>query len=209
MQWIIFIVESSTFYRGVTIIFPLQLCRIKKIFTSHEHLHLLSFAVQHKSGTPFSMSPEWIYLTKTSNWAHEVTSVDSSTWKKALESEMLSFHSSPGLSNLSTFWNVPLNSIAERDIRFVFALLASPRRCFTVFNKQGFTSVFQSCEFFCLKVSSATSYDAFLLGGNFRQDKSLSFQTRFMASEEFYNFLRRDWVALSLNAVSISKVSYT
>jgi len=36
-----------------------------------------------------------------------------------------------------------------------------------------------------LAMSSATSYDACALGENFRQDKSLMFQIRFMASEEF------------------------
>jgi len=76
----------------------------------------------------------------------------------------------------------------------MFALLASPRRCFTVFNKRFSNRV----RHFCLAIPSATSYDACLLGGNFWQDKSLTFQTRFMALEEFYNFLWRDWYALSL-----------
>jgi len=57
-----------------------------------------------------------------------------------------------------------------------------------------------------LAISSATLYDA-CIGGNFRQDKSRTFQTRFTASEEFSNFVWRDWDALYLNAVSISKVS--
>ena len=57
-------------------------------------------------------------------------------------------------------------------------------------------------------MSSATSYDACLIGGNFQQD-SVTFQTRFIASEEFYNILWRGWDALSLNIVSISKVSHT
>jgi len=34
-------------------------------------------------------------------------------------------------------------------------------------------------------MTAQLSYDACLLGGNFRQDKSLTFQTRLMASEEF------------------------
>jgi len=39
--------------------------------------------------------------------------------------------------------------------------------------------------FFYLAIASATSYDACVLDENFRQDKSLMFQTRFMAPEEF------------------------
>jgi len=68
---------------------------------------------------------------------------------------------------------------------------------------------FQSYEVFCLAISSATSYEACLVGGNIRQDKSLTFHTCFMASEEFYNFLWRGSDVLSLNAVWTSKVSYT
>jgi len=128
--------------------------------------------------------------------------------KKTLELEMLLFHLSPGLSHLPAYLKCASNSIAGRDIRLMFASLPSPRSCFTVFNKQGFTSIFfQLCELFCLAVSSATSYDACLIGGNFQQD-SLTFQTRFMAWEEFYNFLWRGWNALSLNTASISKVSH-
>jgi len=47
---------------------------------------------------------------------------------------------------------------------------------------------FQSREVCCLAISNATSYDACLLGGNLRKDKSLTFHTRFMASEKLYNF---------------------
>ena len=54
-------------------------------------------------------------------------------------------------------WNVPLNSIAGRDIRLMFDSLPSPRSCFTVFNKRFHKRFFQPCEFFCLAVSSAIS----------------------------------------------------
>ena len=155
------------------------------------------------------MSPEWIYVTKTSNWAHELTSVDSSTWKKALELEMLLFHLSPGLSHLPTFWNVLLNSIAGRDINFMFALLSSPRRCFAVFNKQGFTIVFPIVCVFLL--------------GNFKFDliwclsSWLKLPSRYVFDVSnsphgvgrILNFFWHGWDALFLNSVSNSKVSYT
>jgi len=90
------------------------------------------------------MSPEWIYLTKTSNWAHEVTSVGSSTWKKHWSWRCFNFIYHLVFHIFRRIWNVPLNSFAGRDIRLVFASLPSPRGCLTVFNKQGFTSVFSN-----------------------------------------------------------------
>jgi len=54
-------------------------------------------------------------------------------WKK--------FFQRPCLSHLPTFWNKLLNHIAGRNIRLIFASLASLRSILTVFNKQGITSV--------------------------------------------------------------------
>jgi len=45
----------------------------------------------------------------------------------------------------------------ERDIRLIFASLASLRGISTVFNKLGFTSVSHIVLVFCLAISSATS----------------------------------------------------
>jgi len=36
--------------------------------------------------------PEWIYLSKTSNWAQEVTSADSATWRKHCRCFHLIYH---------------------------------------------------------------------------------------------------------------------
>jgi len=57
---------------------------------------------------------------------------------------MLLFNLSPGLSHLPAYLKCASSSIAGRDIRLMFASLPSPRSCFTVFNKQGFTSVFSN-----------------------------------------------------------------
>jgi len=136
-------VESNTFYGGVGIIFSLQLCKIERfLLLPNICTCWLQFAVPHKTGTPLLMSHEWIYLTKTSNWAHEVASVDSSTWKKSLELEMNHFIYHLVFHIFRHIWNAPLNNIVGRDIRLMFALLASPRCCFTVFNKQGVASIF-------------------------------------------------------------------
>jgi len=93
----------------------------------------------------------------------------------------------------------------------MFALQSSPRSSFIVSSKQVSQAFFTNrvSFFFCLAISSATSYDACPLGGNIQQDKSLTLQTRFMVSDEFNNVLWRDWDALSLNAASVSKASYS
>ena len=118
------------------------------------------------------MSPEWIYLTITSNWAHEVTSDDSSTCKENIGDAYIWFitwsFTSSGISERH-LWIVSL----ERDVCLIFASLASPRNSFTVFNKQDFTSISLIVWIFLrLAISSMTSYDACVLGENFRQDVS-------------------------------------
>jgi len=91
------------------------------------------------------MSHEWIYLTKTSNRAHEVTSVDSSTRNEniGVVDAFISFitwsFTFSGISEMLR-WLVSL----ERDICLMFASPASPRSCFTVFNKQGFHKRFSN-----------------------------------------------------------------
>jgi len=166
-------VESSTFYRGVTIIFSLQLCRIKNDFYISRTSALVVCSPVKNRSSSFNVS--WMNISHENK---QLSIWSNISWlirlKKALELEMLLFHLLPSLSHVPIFWNAPLNSIAGSDIRFMFALLASPKHCFTVFNKQGFTSVFPIVWVFCLVISSATSYDACLLGGNFRQDKSLT-----------------------------------
>ena len=165
---------------------PLQLCRIKKYFYLSGTYALLVVCSFSQNNNSSFMFPEWIYLTKASNWAYEVTSVDSSVWKENIGDAFiyhLVFHT------FRHIWNAPLNSIGGRDICLIFASLASPRNSFIVFNKQGFTNIFPIAWGFCLAISRATSRDACLLGGEFRQDKSLTFQTRFMASEEYKLFV--------------------
>jgi len=130
--------------------------------------------------------------------------------QKALEL-MLSFQLSLGLSHLLADLKCASDQYRFKEIFLSYwPYYSFPRSSFTVSNKQVSQAFFfQWCEFFCLAISIATSYDACLLGRNIRQGKSLTFQTCFMASEEFYNFLWRYWNALSLNTVSISKSSYT
>ena len=79
-----------------------------------------------KIGAPL-VSRIHIYLTKTSNWAHEVTSVDSSTWKKHWIWRCFCFIYHLVFHVFRHIWNAPLNSIAGRDIRLMFASLPSPR----------------------------------------------------------------------------------
>jgi len=96
--------------------------------------------------------------------------------------------------------NAPLISIAGKSYSSHVCLASFSKKLFYCFQQTGASQVFfQSYEVICLAISSATSYDA-CIGGNF-------LQIRFIASEEFSNSLWRDWNALYLNAVSISKVS--
>ena len=68
------------------------------------------------------MSPEWTHLTDESNWAHEVTYVESSTWKEfigdAFISSMTLTFTSSGMSE-TLFWLTAL----ERYIRLIFAYI--------------------------------------------------------------------------------------
>jgi len=138
-----FIVDSSTLYRGVTIIFPLQPCRIKRFLLLPNICACCSLQFPENRSSSL-MSQEWIYLTKTSNSAHEVASVDSSTWKKHWSWRCFCFIYHLVFHIFRPIWNAPLNSIAGRDIHLMLASLPSPKSCFTVFNKQGFTSVFSN-----------------------------------------------------------------
>ena len=51
----------------------------KKVYFSRTPALVACSSSQNRNSA--LMSPEWIYLTKKSNWAHEVTFVKSSTWK--------------------------------------------------------------------------------------------------------------------------------
>ena len=107
-------------------------------------------------------------------------------------------------------WSAPLINIAAKRYSSHVGLNIVFQEVVSLFPTNRFHKrFFPMVWVFCLAISSATSYDACLLGRNMRQGKSLTFQTCFMASEEFYNFLWRDWNALSLNVVSISNSSYT
>ena len=139
-----FIVDPSTFYRGVTIVFPLQPCRIEKDFYFSRTSALVVIFSSSQNRSASLMSPEWIYLTKTSNWTHEVTSVDSSTWKKHCSWRCFYFIYHLVFHIFRHIWNAPLNSIAGRPFHLMCASLPSPRSYFTVFNKQEFTSVFSN-----------------------------------------------------------------
>ena len=127
MSLVIFIVDFSTFCRGVTIIFSLQPCRIEKDFYFSRTSALVVVCSSSQNRSSSLMSPEWIYLTKTSNWAHEVTSIDSSTWKKHWRWRCFYFIYHLVFQIFQHIWNAPLNSIAGRDIRLMFALLPPPK----------------------------------------------------------------------------------
>ena len=152
--------NSSTFYGGVTIIFPLQPCRIKRF------LLLPNICACCSLQFPEIKSPSLsIYLTKTSNWAHEVTSVNSSTWKKHWDGDAFislitwSFTSS-GISEMP-LWTVSLEEIFVSCLPHYLL-----QEVVLLFQQTGFyKQFFQSWEFFCLAMSSATSYDACLIGG--------------------------------------------
>ena len=165
--------DSSTFYRGVTIIFPLQLCRIEKYFYFSRTSGLVVVCSSSQNRNSTLMSPEWIYLMKTSNWAHEVTSVDSSMWKKHWSWRWFYFIYHLAFHIFRHMWNSPLNNIAVRDVR----LTTFSKKLFYCFQQTGFHKRFFLIMWcFRLAISNATSYDACLIGGHFQQD-SLTFQT--------------------------------
>ena len=110
-------------------------------FTSPEHLHLLQFVVPHKTGTPLLMSPEWIHVAKTSNWAHEVTSVDSSTKSIGVGDAFichLVFHI------FRHIWNAPLNSTAGKRYLFHVCLTTFSKKQLYCFQQTSFTSVYSN-----------------------------------------------------------------
>jgi len=128
------------------------------------------------------MSPEWIYLTKTSNWAHEV-SIDSSTWKENIGNAFiyhLVFHI------FRYIWNTLLNRIVRKRYSSHFCLTSFSKKWLYCFQQSGFHKRFSNrVSVSCLAISSATSCAACVLGETSRRDKSLAFQTCFVASEGF------------------------
>ena len=157
----------------------------KKVYFSRTSAFVVALGSFSLNRSSASMSPESIYLTKTRKRAHEVTSVDSSTWKKTLE--MLSFITwSFTSSNIPEMhlWIVGLS--LERDIRLIFASLASPRGIFTVFNKLGFTSVSPIVSFFVWHGNFKCNFvmiPVFLVKTSGKM--SLTFHLCSMPSEEF------------------------
>ena len=153
------------------------------------------------------MSPEWIYLTKTSNWAHEVKSVDSFTWKKNSSRRCfyfiyhLVFHIFR--NSEMCLWTVSQEEIFLSCLPHYFC-----KKLFYCIQQTGFHKRFSNRASFLLGNFKCDFIWCLSYWGNVQQD-SLSFQTRFMASEEFYNFLWGDRDALPLNTVLISKVSQT
>ena len=110
----------------------------------------------------FLMSLEQMYLTNTSSWAHEITPVDSSTWNENI-GDYFNFIYQLFFNNFRYVQNSPLESIIWKRNLFKLRCIASPRTNLAVFNKQSFTSVSPIlCDFFCLAISSATTYDAFI-----------------------------------------------
>ena len=129
------------------------------------------------------MSPERIYFTKTSNWAHEVTFTASSTWKENIRNAFihhLVFHI------FRHIWNTLLNRIVRKRYSSHCCLTSVSKKWLCCFQQSGFHKLFSNrVSVSCLAISSATSYYACVLGETFRWDKSLTFQTCFVALEEF------------------------
>jgi len=197
-------VESSTFYRGVTIIriFPLPLCRFK-IFLLLPNICTCSLQFLTKHDLNVSRMNTRHENKQLSTWSNICWLIHKKHWSW----RCFHFCYYPVFHIFRQIWSAPLINIAENRYSSHVGLTSFSKEVHC-FQETGFTSVFFSMVWvFYLATSSATSYDASLLGGNIRRDKSLMFQTCFMVWEEFYNFLWRDWDALSLNDVSISKAS--
>ena len=152
----------------------------KIYFSRTSALVVVCSSSQNKNST--LMSPEWINLTKTSNWLHEVTSVESSTRKYKVGDAFiyhLVFHI------FQRIWNVPLNSIAgKRYSSHVCLTIVSPRSNFTVFNKRFHKRSINRARFFAwqfqVRLHMKPAFFVKTCGKT-----SLTLQTCFMASEEF------------------------
>jgi len=153
------------------------------------------------------MSPEWIDLTKTSNWAHEVTSVDSSTWKQNIADAMVSFIIWSYIFRYTG--NAPLNLVAGKRYSSHFCLTTLSKKQSYYSQQIGFHKRFSNRlrffpgkfqarvhmkPVFLLTTSGKISLWRFKLASWRRQNSK-----RFVAC----------WKVLALNAVWTSKVSQT
>ena len=120
----------------------------KKGFSSGTPAFVVVVCSFSQNRSSASMSPEWIYLTKTSNWTHEVTSVDSSTWKENIRDAFiyhLVFHI------FQHIWNEPLSSTVGKRYSPHFCLTSFSKRYFYCFQQTGFhnwisQAFLQSCR---------------------------------------------------------------
>jgi len=147
MQLIIFIVESSTFYRGVTIIFPLKLCRIEKEFyfswTSARVVPVVCTSSQNRNS---SFNVSWI------NISHENKQMGTlSTFcrlihlKKPLELlEMLSSDLPPGLSHLLAYLKCASEWYRWKRYLSHVCLTSFSRKLFYCFQQTGFHKRFSN-----------------------------------------------------------------
>ena len=94
-----------------------------------------------QDGNSSLLSPEWMYLTKTSNWAHEETSVELFTWKDNTGDAFihhLVFHI------FQHTWNAPLKFIAGKRYSSHFFLTSFSKKQFYCLQQTGFHKRFSN-----------------------------------------------------------------
>ena len=138
MQLIIFIVESSTFYRGVTIIrvFPLH-CRMKRFlpfpnictcslqFLTKQELNVSQLNTSHEN-KQLSTWSNICWLIHKKHWS----------WRCFHFSYYLVFHI------FRQIWSAPLINITEKRFSSHVGLTSFSKKKFLCFQQIGFTSVF-------------------------------------------------------------------
>ena len=198
------IAEESSISSNPTNAFPLQFLQSKKIFIFSRASALVACCSSQNRSSSL-MSPEWIYLTKTNNWAHEVTSVYSSTWKQNITDAMVSFITWSYIFRHT--WFAPLNRISGKRYSSHFCLTTLSEKQSYCSQQIGFHKPFSNrLRLFPGQFQARVHVMPVFLVTTCGKISPWRFK---LASESRKNSKRfvACWKVLSLNAVWTSKVS--